>query len=195
MDHQDSVDEQTIDITNTMANLFGCYAKNVDQLCDLSDFAYNARYDLRNDNLDALAETMNMDRKDLDWDIEWEGKSSTSRKNDLLSILNRPGITGNAHPETSRKAGTTPRKGSQRLAVLNALFLNGPMTAFKIAKIIERSPNQTAARLLELHEDGFVRHVHDDNGETVTAETTLGNTGRVHRITALGTSAWTKAGG
>jgi hypothetical protein len=114
---------------------------------------------------------------------------------DLLDRLDRPGITGNAHPETSRKAGTTPRKGSQRLTVLEVLLRIGPMTARRMAHIIGYSPNQTATRLLELHQDEFVRYVYDDEGEPVTAETTLGNTGRVHKITALGKSAHAQANG
>jgi hypothetical protein len=114
---------------------------------------------------------------------------------DLLDRLNRPGTTGKAHPETSRKAGTTPRKGSQRLAVLDALLQHGSMTASQIASIINVSPNQTAARLLELHRDEFVRHVYDDSGEVITRETTSRNTGRVHQITSLGKSAQAQAHG
>lgn len=111
----------------------------------------------------------------------------------LLQRLDRPGATGSNHPTTSRKAGTTPRKGSQRLAVLEALTNHGPMTAHRIAGLVGRSPNQTATRLLELHEDGFVRHVYDADGQPATAETTPGNTGRVHRLTVLGESVYRQA--
>ena len=113
---------------------------------------------------------------------------------DVMDRLNRPGRTGGRHPVTSRVAGTTPRKGSQRLAVLEVLWQRGPLTARAIADQLDRSPNQTATRLQELHEDGFVEHVYL-NGRPQTAETTPGNTGRLHRLTPLGGAAYTKASG
>ena len=104
----------------------------------------------------------------------------------LRAKLDKPGVTGNAHPETSRRAGTTPRKGSQRLQVLEALIEHGPMTAFDIANILHRSPNQIATRLGELHEDQFVGFVFDEDGMVETRATTPGNTGRVHQVEPLG---------
>jgi predicted ArsR family transcriptional regulator len=72
------------------------------------------------------------------------------------------------------------------MKVLVALSYRGPMTARQIAELLDRSPNQTATRLGELHEDGFVTYALDRFGNIATRETTNGNTGRVHKITALG---------
>lgn len=66
------------------------------------------------------------------------------------------GKVGRDHPDTSRRAATPPRFGSQRWKVLEALVELGPKTSAELAPTIERSRNQTATRVLELRELGFV---------------------------------------
>lgn len=108
--------------------------------------------------------------------------------NTIWEILDAPGTTSPKHPTTSRKAGTTPRKGSQRLRVLEVLLDHGPLTAYAISEQVGSSPNQVATRLLELREDGFVllRMV---DGQIETRATSPGNSGRVHEITNAGVAA------
>jgi hypothetical protein len=100
--------------------------------------------------------------------------------------INKEGATGRDHPATSRQAGTTPRKGSQRLHVLETLIDFGPQTAHEIAGRLSKSPNQIATRLGELHDDQFVMFHRDDLGDITTRITTPGNTGRVHAVMPLG---------
>lgn len=105
----------------------------------------------------------------------------------LAALLERPGQVRADSPGTSRTAGSTPRKGSQRHQVLRVLFDAGPLTAYAVSRRLDRSPNQTATRLGELHDDLFVRYFRDEEtGRILEAETTPGNTGMVHQITALG---------
>lgn len=80
------------------------------------------------------------------------------------------------------------------MQVLLALSYRGPMTARQIAEVLDRSPNQTATRLLELHEDGFVTYVVNEFGAIQTRPTTNGNTGRVHKITPLGEATIERVG-
>jgi hypothetical protein len=104
----------------------------------------------------------------------------------LREMLERPGMTGRDHPKTSRAAGTTPKKGSQRELVLTLLAL-GPKTAYELSVLMGKSPNQVATRCGELHADGFVEYArHAETREIMERETTPGNTGRVHRITPAG---------
>lgn len=81
------------------------------------------------------------------------------------------------------------------MKVLRALQYRGPLTARQVAESIDRTPNQAATRLLELHEDGFVTFAVDESGQVETRPTTNGNTGRVHRITPLGEAAIGTTGG
>lgn len=95
------------------------------------------------------------------------------------------GKVGNSHPSTARRAAVlaAPKIGSQKAAVLSALREAGPrgLTAAEAALVIGRSRNQTAARLLELREDGWAAYARDDAGRFVERPTDdQGNTGRVH---------------
>ena len=116
-----------------------------------------------------------------------QGTGSAPR-NAIWQILDHPGTTSTSHPTTSRKAGTTPRKGSQRLRVLEVLLDHGPLTAYAVSEQVGSSPNQVAARLLELRKDGFVS-LRMVDGQIETRATTVGNTGRVHEITNAGVAA------
>ena len=102
----------------------------------------------------------------------------------LADLTERPGKHSGA--KTSRVAGTTPRKGSQRHQVLAALRTLGPMTAYELSSLVHKSPNQTATRLGELHDDLFVVYLRDADGAIEERPTTPGNTGMVHTLTPLG---------
>ena len=104
----------------------------------------------------------------------------------MQKMLDRPGKTGSSHPSTSRVAGTTPRKGAGRHLVMRLLSMNGPSTARELSDSLDFSPNQTATRVGELHDDLFVEYVLDADGELLERTTTPGNTGFVHQLTPLG---------
>jgi hypothetical protein len=108
---------------------------------------------------------------------------------DYHELMERPGQTRTHAPATSRRAGTTPRKGTQRALVLQTLAEWGHMTAYRCALFMNKSPNQIATRLGELHDDGFVTYLRDEAGVIVEAETTPGNTGMVHTCTPSGMHA------
>lgn len=130
----------------------------------------------------------------LEW---WEkvGKHCrTCREKAALPDPTAPqlGKFGAGHPETSRRAAVLayPRSGSQRAAILDAMahrLSEGQpegLTAYEASAIIGRSPNQTATRMLELREQGWIRH----NGQE--RATTPGNTGLVHVFTDDGRRQW-----
>lgn len=105
----------------------------------------------------------------------------------MVELLERPGKTNGTG--TSRRAASTPRKGSQRHSVLRALNLwrDQGMTAHAIASTLNTSPNQIAARLGELRDDGFVTYLRDaESRAIVERETTESNTGMVQIITDAG---------
>jgi hypothetical protein len=95
-----------------------------------------------------------------------------------------PGKVGNAHPETSRRAAATLRWGTQRYKVLAALALS-PKTSAELAPYLNRSRNQTATRVLECREAGFVR-AHTIDGHNVTRATGPMDDGQVWALTPAG---------
>ncbi len=94
------------------------------------------------------------------------------------------GKVGHNHPTTSKRAATkTMRRGTERHECLAAFMEAGSngLTALEAKRAYDgRSPNQTATRILELREVGYLM----DTGEERT--TTRGNTGKVWRITPAG---------
>jgi hypothetical protein len=103
-----------------------------------------------------------------------------------------PGKVGNAHPETSRRAAATLRWGTQRYQVLAALT-DAPQTSAELSLILNRSRNQTATRVLECREAGFVVAQTDDGGCPVTRPTGPSDEGQVWCITPAGRVARWKA--
>lgn len=102
------------------------------------------------------------------------------------------GKVGASHPSTAKRAamGMRLKSGSQRQQIVHAVALRGDagMTAAQAAEIIHRSRNQTAARILELHEQGWLTFAVDGAGNIEERATDAdGNKGRVHVLTP---AAW-----
>ena len=111
--------------------------------------------------------------------------------------------SGAGHPDTSRKAAelAAPRAGSQRAGSQRALLLDMAqelgeigMTAYQAAVTIDRSPNQTATRMQELREQGWLEYKLDEHGNRMERPTTPGPTGLIQVMTAAGMEAWTHTG-
>lgn len=86
------------------------------------------------------------------------------------ATLDGDGKVGRDHPDTSRHAAGLPVYGKNRWLVLDALheYPNGT-TARVLAKAMgHASPNEIAARLLELRERRLVEFVRDDEGRPLT---------------------------
>lgn len=101
------------------------------------------------------------------------------------------GKAGRTHPSTSKRAAANVRYkvGSQKAKLVEALRLAGiaGLTAAEAAHFIGRSRNQTATRLLELHEDGWADFARDVNNKIIERPTDdNGNMGRVHILSLLG---------
>jgi len=105
-------------------------------------------------------------------------------------IEDLPGAVGRDHPETSRRAASldAPRFGTQRHRVLAAL-VPGPATAAEVASSTGLSRNQTATRLGELRQGGFVAYLRTPGGTPVERRTGPRDTGLVQMLTGLGRSA------
>lgn len=101
----------------------------------------------------------------------------------LAQMMERPGKHNGVH--TSRTAGSTPNKGTQRARVLEALWAQ-PDTATGLAERLGMIPSTAAARCNELHDDGFVQYLREDDGTIMELTTTPGNTGLVHSLTVGG---------
>jgi hypothetical protein len=111
------------------------------------------------------------------------------------------GPVSDAHPLTSHRAASKVRSGSQKAQALLALYAvwpDGGYTGYDLAtsgQVVNGagnpiSANQMCTRLGELRDSGLVelkREFH--GGPVVEAETTPGNTGQVHRLTAYGVTA------
>lgn len=108
----------------------------------------------------------------------------------LFDPEQRGGKVGRNHPSTSRVAAATTKVGKQKGLVLMWLWEHRLSTAFEILIYNdagrEVSANQVATRLGELHEDGLVEYALDGAGLPAERQTTPGNTGLVHQLTASG---------
>lgn len=108
-------------------------------------------------------------------------------------IEGRPGKVGRSHPETSQRAARRPsnriRFGTQRWQVLETLRHDGRQTAAEIAAEVGLSRNQTASRLHELREVGFVRCARDSDGQLLLRATGPKDWGQVQEITEAGRRA------
>lgn len=103
-----------------------------------------------------------------------------------LGDLEAAGKVGRKHPETSQKAATVPLFGTQRHRVLEVLRQRVTATAAEVAAELDLSRNQTATRLLELHEGGYACYVLDEDGEPERRATGPSTEGRVHCLTPAG---------
>lgn len=106
--------------------------------------------------------------------------------------------TGHDHPDTSRRAAemAAPRAGSQRALLLDLALEVGEvgMTAYEAAVTIDRSPNQTATRLQELRDQGWLEYATDEAGNRLERATTPGSSGLVQRLSAGGREQWAGTG-
>lgn len=111
------------------------------------------------------------------------------------------GPVSDAHPLTSHHAASKVRSGSQKAQVLIAMYAVWPDGGFTGYELATRglvvngagapiSPNQACTRLGELRDTGLVELQREfPGGPVVEAETTPGNTGQIHRLTARGVTA------
>lgn len=61
-----------IDVTRTVANIFGCHDADVDQLCQISDLAANVRFDLEHEDLGDVLADLSVDERTFISDfVEW----------------------------------------------------------------------------------------------------------------------------
>lgn len=62
-----------IDVTRTVANIFGCHDVDVPKLCQLSDLAANVRSNLEDEDLDTVVFDLSINERSFISDfIEWE---------------------------------------------------------------------------------------------------------------------------
>ena len=62
-----------IDVTRTVANIFGCHDHDVPHLCQISDLAANVRFGLEAEALDAVVGDLSINERTFISDfIEWE---------------------------------------------------------------------------------------------------------------------------
>lgn len=97
---------------------------------------------------------------------------------------------GADHPETAVVAarGMRLKAGSQRQRIVAEAARHGQVgiTAAEAAVAIDSSRNQTAARMLELRELGWLEYLVEEGDYVDRATDTKGNRGRVHVLTAQG---------
>lgn len=104
-----------------------------------------------------------------------------------------PGSVGHDHPETAKASAAKIDTYSQHAQMLIALAEHGPNHAYGLARYVlaggEPIPTpRSNSRLKELRDRGYVEKVLDDDGRVVTAETSPGHQGELHRLTPLGAS-------
>jgi len=103
-----------------------------------------------------------------------------------LGDLEAAGKVGTAHPHTSYKAAVAPRFATQRYRVLEVLRDFGQATTAAIADEMRMSRNQTATRVGELREGGYVTFVLDEDGKVACLPTGPSADGRVLQLTPAG---------
>ena len=108
---------------------------------------------------------------------------------------------GDTAPPTSHRAASTVKSGSQKAQILLALYPlwpEGGCTGYELSKrglVLNGagepiSPNQVCTRLSELRDCGLGELKREfPSGPVVEAETTPGNSGQVHVLTARGVTA------
>lgn len=99
-----------------------------------------------------------------------------------------PGKIGHTHPDTSVTAArlVAPKAATQRGQILALAYERGDLgfIAADAATRIGRSRNQTAARMLELREQGWLTYLPDGKGGHVKRRTEGENESLVHVLTA-----------
>lgn len=75
-----------------------------------------------------------------------------------MGDIEEGGQVGRAHPDTSREA-IRPSYGGDHYRVMSVLAAYREAPADTVAAVLAASPNQVAARLLEMRRGGWVRYV------------------------------------
>lgn len=101
-----------------------------------------------------------------------------------MGDLDAPGTTASRPQATSRAAGEI-RRGSDRAEVLLFMLAVGHATADAVAAGLKKSPNEVAARLLELRNGGYVQYVKQD-GKKVRRRTRSGRSAYVQALSVQG---------
>lgn len=102
--------------------------------------------------------------------------------------VNASGLVGRDHPDTSKRAATSVRAGSQELLLLRlvagqderGVTCDEAQPAMSTGRAVPMSPNQVGARMLRLRE----KHLVGSNGDTRPTRT--GRDASVHRVTEAG---------
>ena len=117
----------------------------------------------------------------------------------LFDIEPPPGQVGHDHPETSHAAArSAPNRlkfNSQRFRILEVLAAHGPATAAQVADRLGMSRNQTATRLGECRDAGWVDYARNSSGKVITAPTSSDGEGMVQEVTNDGWAAMRAARG
>lgn len=108
----------------------------------------------------------------------------------------RTGALRRAATPSEQVAAATTKVSDQQGRILAVLAEWATATGYEISGAVEMSPNQVATRLLELRTAGLAEWItaetledRADSAGYLVAETTPGNTGRLHRCTAAGLQA------
>lgn len=106
------------------------------------------------------------------------------------SLFGQKGKVSAAHPQTSHDAARL-QFGSQRFRVLRTIKAAGVVgaTAAEVAAVHSLSRNQTATRLMELREWGFIEYRADNRGNPIKRATGPKAEGLVQFITQAGREA------
>ena len=103
-----------------------------------------------------------------------------------LSDIDAPGTPGR---QATSRAAAAPSKGSERHRVLHAVWQLGAITASELAYRMDANPNQTAARLNELRNGGWVKWSTNPDGTRIRARTRTGHLAYQQEVTEAGLAA------
>lgn len=99
------------------------------------------------------------------------------------------GTTGVPGRRATSQAAAQICRDTDLWEVLTALARLGPSTADRVARAVDKTPNQTATRLLELRGGGYARYATDAHGRQLHGTTSTGSRAMLQTITPAGEHA------